>query len=101
MSDDIRVRIIAEARARLGVPYELPPSPPDSTDCSLYVRDVYEAAGLPFSPGVRVAEQERQDTILIGWDEVLPGDLLFFEGTYDAGPPSADGHIASHIGISL
>lgn len=92
--------IIREARGRLGIPYGLPPGPGE-TDCSLYVRDVFEAVGLPFSPGVRVAEQERQDTVPIGWDEVLPGDLLYFEGTYDAGPPSADGHIASHIGISL
>lgn len=101
MADDIRSRILQEARARLGIPYALPPSPPATTDCSLWVRDVYEAAGLPFSPGVRVAEQERLDTVPIDFADVLPGDLLFFEGTYDAGPPSADGHIASHIGISL
>jgi predicted chitinase len=100
VADDIRARILAEARARLGIPYGLPPGPGE-TDCSLYVRDVYEATGLPFSPGVRVAEQERQDTVPINWNEVLPGDLLFFEGTYDAGSPSADGHIASHVGISL
>lgn len=96
----LRDDIIREARARLGIPYGLPPGPGE-TDCSLYVRDVFEAAGLSFSPGVRVAEQERQDTVPIGWDDVLPGDLLFFEDTYDAGPPSVDGHIASHIGISL
>ncbi len=96
----LRAAIIAQARARLGIPYGLPPGPGE-TDCSLYVRDVYEAAGLPFSPGVRVAEQERQDTVPIDFADVLPGDLLFFEGTYDAGPPSADGHIASHVGISL
>lgn len=97
----LRDDIIREARARLGVPYALPPSPPATTDCSLYVRDVYEAAGLSWPAGVRTAEQERQASVPIGWDDVLPGDLLYFEDTYDAGPPSADGHIASHIGISL
>jgi GH25 family lysozyme M1 (1,4-beta-N-acetylmuramidase) len=96
----LRDDIIREARARLGIPYGLPPGPGE-TDCSLYVRDVFEAAGVPFPAGVRVAEQERQASVPIGWGDVLPGDLLFFEGTYDAGPPSADGHIASHIGISL
>lgn len=96
----LRDDIIREGRARLGIPYGLPPGPGE-TDCSLYVRDVFEAAGLPFSPGVRVAEQERQDTVPIDWADVLPGDLLFFEGTYDAGAPGADGHIASHVGISL
>lgn len=93
--------ILQAARDRFGIPYGLPPGPGE-TDCSLYVRDVYEAVGLPFSPGVRVAEQERQDTVPISFDEVLPGDLLFFERTYDApGPAGPDGHIASHIGISL
>lgn len=97
----IRDAILAEARARFGIPYGLPPGEGE-TDCSLYVRDVYEAAGLPFSPGVRVAEQERQDTVPIGFADVQPGDLLFFERTYDApGPAGPDGHIASHIGISL
>lgn len=101
MPDDIRSRILQEARARFGIPYGLPPDEGE-TDCSLYVRDVYEAAGLPFSDGVRVAEQERQDTVPIDFADVLPGDLLFFEQTYDApGPAGPDGHIASHIGISL
>jgi hypothetical protein len=100
VGDPRRDAIIAAARARLGIPYGIPPGPGE-TDCSLYVRDVYEAAGVPFPTGVRVAEQERQASVPIGWGDILPGDLLFFEGTYDAGPPSADGHIASHIGISL
>lgn len=102
---DKRDEIIAAARARLGIPYALPPSPPATTDCSLWVRDVFEAVGLPFSPGVRVAEQERRDTVKIDFSEVLPGDILTFEGTYDAPDPdpnnNPDGHIASHIGISL
>ncbi len=97
----IRDDILQAARDRFGIKYGLPPGPGE-TDCSLYVRDVYEAVGLPFSPGVRVAEQERQDTVPIPFDEVLPGDLLFFEKTYDApGPAGPDGSIASHIGISL
>jgi GH25 family lysozyme M1 (1,4-beta-N-acetylmuramidase) len=100
-TQQLRAAIIAQARARFGIPYGLPPGR-GQTDCSLWVRDVYEAAGLPFSPGVRVAEAERQDTVPIDLADVLPGDLLFFERTYDVpGEPGPDGKIASHIGISL
>lgn len=84
------------------IPYQLDPPPNGVTgiDCSLYVLAVYNDAGIPFH-GVRTAEQIRQVCVPIPWTDVLPGDLLFFENTYDAGAPSSDGHIASHIGISL
>lgn len=96
----LRDDILAQAQGYPPLPYRLPPGT-DETDCSLFVRDIFAAAGAPFPAGVRTAEQERQASVLIGWDDVQPGDLLFFEGTYDAGPPSTDGHIASHVGISL
>jgi GH25 family lysozyme M1 (1,4-beta-N-acetylmuramidase) len=80
---------------------EPPPDGVETTDCSLYVLTCYEAAGVPFS-GVRTAEQIRQACLPIGWDEILKGDLLFFENTYNVSePPAADGHVASHIAISL
>jgi Glycosyl hydrolases family 25/NlpC/P60 family len=78
-----------------------PPNGVTNTDCSLYVITCYEAAGVPFS-GVRTAEQIRQASVPIGWDELAQADLLFFENTYNVSePPAADGHVASHIGISL
>ena len=99
----IRDEIIAQARARQGIPYRLDP-PPDGVhtlDCSLFVLQVVKAAGVPLS-GVRTAEQIRQATVPLAFSDVLPGDLLFFENTYDAsGPAGPDGRIASHIGISL
>jgi lysozyme len=99
----VRNDILTQARARLGIPYRLDP-PPDGVnnlDCSLYVLKVYEAAGVPFS-GVRTAEQIRQACGVVGWGDVQPGDLLFFEHTYEPNePPGPDGHTASHIGISL
>jgi hypothetical protein len=95
--------ILNAARTRFGMPYRLDP-PPDginNLDCSLYVLKTLQDAGLPL-PGVRTAEQIRQATVPISWDDVQPGDLLFFEKTYDAaGPAGLDGRIASHIGISL
>ncbi len=104
MTDDTRRRIIEQARARQGVPYRLSP-PPDginNLDCSLFVLQVLESAGVPLPKGVRTAEQIRQATVPVPFDRVQPGDLLFFEHTYDAaGLAGPDGRIASHIGISL
>lgn len=101
---DYRARIMdAAAHGFVGIPYQIDPPPDGVTtlDCSLYVIKVYEAAGLPLS-GVRTAEQIRQACIAIHHTEALPGDLVFFEKTYDArGPAGPDGLIASHIGISL
>lgn len=101
MLDDTRSRILQQARARQGTPYGLPPGP-GQLDCSLFVLQVLDAAGVPLPKAVRTAEQIRQATVPVAFSDVLPGDLLFFEGTYDAsGPSGPDGRIASHIGISL
>lgn len=58
--------------------------------------------GLPFPSSVRTAEQIRQRCTPIDFGAVQAGDLVFFEHTYEpnelAGP---DGHVASHVGISL
>jgi hypothetical protein len=87
------------------MPYRLhPPTVRGDThiDCSLYVILTYEDVGLPFPKGVRTAEQIRQATVKIDWDQVLPGDLLFFEKTYQSTEaPGPDGRLATHIGISL
>lgn len=97
----IRDQIIDIAASYAGVPYGMPPGV-GQVDCSSYILEVFAHAGLPFPGGVRTAEQERQACTPIGWDEVLPGDLLFFEHTYEPSePPGPDGHVASHVGISL
>lgn len=96
----LRDNIMAAARAYPPLAYGLPPRPGE-TDCSLFVRDVFAAAGVPFPAGIRTAEQEREASVPIGWNEVLPGDLLIFTGTYDAGVRPDGQPNASHIGISL
>ncbi|HZR97554.1 MAG TPA: LysM peptidoglycan-binding domain-containing protein [Chloroflexota bacterium] len=103
-SGDPRTRVLAEAARRQGIPYCINP-PPDGVnnlDCSLFVLVAFRGARLPFPAGVRTAEQIRQACDPIAWDAVQPGDLLFFEHTYEPNePPGPDGHVASHIGISL
>jgi hypothetical protein len=103
-SGDLRARVLAEAAARQGIPYRIDP-PPDGVnnlDCSLFVIATFRAAGIPFPGGVRTAEQIRQACEPVDWAAVQPGDLLFFEHTYEPNePPGPDGHVASHVGISL
>lgn len=99
----IRDDILSAAPTFAGMPYRMVP-PPDgvtSIDCSLFVLKVFEAVGRPLQ-GVRTAEQIRQATVPIDFDDVQPGDLLFFEHTYEPDEaPGPDGKIASHVGISL
>jgi hypothetical protein len=100
----------AACEQRKGIPYRLDP-PPDginNLDCSLFVLQTATAAGAPFPPGVRTAEQIRQalPTIVAGndqgWGDVKPGDLLFFKDTYDDPEPAGpDGFVATHVGWSL
>lgn len=98
----LREDIMAQARSRSRLTYSMDPLPDGitTTDCSLLVRDSVRDAGAGSLP--RTAEMQRQATVPIGWDDVKPGDLLFFEHTYDAaGPAGPDGKIASHVGFSL
>jgi predicted chitinase/murein DD-endopeptidase MepM/ murein hydrolase activator NlpD len=100
---DPRQRLLAAAAQRRGIPYRLPPDGVNNLDCSLFVLKTFESAGLALPPNVRTAEQIRQVCAPIGdLGMVRPGDLLFFEHTYEpdeaAGP---DGRTASHVGISL
>jgi hypothetical protein len=97
-------KIIDEAAKRHGIPYRINPPPDGVTtmDCSLFVKLTLEDVGAPLGASVRTAEQIRQACDPISLDAVERGDLLFFEGTYDAaGPAGPDGHIASHVGFSL
>jgi hypothetical protein len=96
--------VLEVAAQRNGIPYGLPPDPRgiSSIDCSLYVVLTFRDAGLPFPPGVRTAEQIRQRCTPVAFGAAQPGDLLFFEHTYEpAEAPGPDGHVASHVGISL
>jgi len=100
----LRDDILAQAQSRSRLRYRLDP-PPDgltTTDCSLLVVDSARAAGAALPAGVRTAEQIRQACTIVGWADVQPADLLFFQDTYDAaGPAGPDGLIASHVGFSL
>jgi len=92
----VRDRILAEAAAREGTPYQMPPDGVDTLDCSLFVLYAFRDAGVPFPDGVRTAQQIRTVCDPIADGDTQPGDLVFFQNTYPAGPG-----VASHVGISL
>jgi len=102
--NQLRDDVLTQAKKRVGIPYRIDP-PPDGVhnlDCSLFVLTTFRDAGIPFPAGVRTAEQIRQASDPVDFGDVEPGDLLFFEHTYEPNEPAGpDGHIASHIGISL
>jgi len=94
----VRARILATAATRKGIPYLMPPDPTgrSSLDCSLFVDLTFRDAGVPFGSAVRTAQQLREACDEIDSSEMQPGDLVFFQNTYPAGPGRA-----SHVGISL
>lgn len=74
-------------------------------DCSGYVGGVFRELGEAMPQGVRTAEQIRQICAPVALNDARPGDLIFFERTYDHpeeidrwGP---DGKIATHIGFCV
>jgi cell wall-associated NlpC family hydrolase len=101
-------RLWAECERRRGIPYRLDP-PPDGVatlDCSLFVRQVLAAVGVPLGEA-RTAEQLRQAIPHVvanrqgagDWAAVRDGDLLFFTTYQPAEPPGPDGVAVGHVGI--
>lgn len=85
--------IIKEAEKYLGYPYIWGgSSPATSFDCSGFVSYVYNNCGVGWSFGRLGAEGLRQLCTRVSAANVRPGDLVFFQGTYDTTG-------ASHVGI--
>jgi len=85
--------LIEEAEKYLGYPYVWGGSNPrTSFDCSGYVCWVYTQSGVYDLPRTTATGIYNQ-CVLVPKTEVMPGDLVFFQGTY------AGAGIASHIGI--
>jgi cell wall-associated NlpC family hydrolase len=90
-TDDVGAAIVAEALDYLGVPYVWGGSTPDGFDCSGFTyfvvsRVVDESFPRPNADQIDVGE-------VVGVGELQPGDLLFFQNTYQWG--------LSHVGIYL
>ena len=94
MSDKTFAAMMAEAKKYLGYPYVWGGSSPESSfDCSGYVSWVINHSGWNVG---RLGAQGLYDICtLIPASEAKPGDLVFFEGTYDT---SGVSHVGIYVG---
>lgn len=93
LTDERFRRMITEAEKYLGYPYVWGgASPSTSFDCSGFVSWVINHCGNGWSYGRLTAEGLRQVCAIIPRSEAKPGDLIFFQGTYNTSG-------ASHVGI--
>ena len=93
LTDEEFSKIYAEAKKYVGTPYVWGGSTPETGfDCSGYVCWVYNQNG--YDVGRTTANGLWQKSQHISEAEAKPGDLVFFEGTYDT--PGK-----SHVGIYL
>lgn len=93
LSDPRFAAMMEEAEKYLGYPYVWGGSSPSTSfDCSGYVSWVINNCGEGWSIGRLGAEGLRNTCSYVSPVNARPGDLIFFEGTYDTSG-------ASHVGI--
>ncbi len=83
--------IVDVALSYLGVPYVWGGTTPSGFDCSGYVQYVFRQCGYSIS---RTATPQYDDGYAVSYSDLQPGDLVFFERTYnDTG--------ITHVGIYI
>lgn len=93
LQDDQFRRMITEAERYLGYPYVWGGSSPSTSfDCSGFVSWVINNCGNGWNVGRSTAEGLRRSCTYVPPSQAKPGDLIFFQGTYNTSG-------ASHVGI--
>lgn len=93
LTDERFANMIREAEKYLGYPYIWGgASPSTSFDCSGFVSWVINNCGNGWNVGRQTADGLRSCCAYVPPEQAKPGDLIFFQGTYDT--PGA-----SHVGI--
>ena len=93
LSDERFARMIREAEKYLGYPYVWGGSSPSTSfDCSGFVCWVVNHSGNGWNVGRTTADGLRSACTYVSPSEAKPGDLIFFQGTYNTSG-------ASHVGI--
>ena len=93
LTDERFARMIAEAEKYLGYPYVWGGSSPSTSfDCSGFVCWVINNCGNGWNVGRTTANGLRSYCAFVSPEEAQPGDLIFFQGTYNTTG-------ASHVGI--
>lgn len=83
----VAAQALAYAAAQLGKPYAWGATGPNSFDCSGLVFEAWKAAGVTLP---RVAIDQAAATVPISYQDLQPGDLVFFE--------SPIGHVGIYVG---
>ena len=97
LTDEEFSKIYAEAKKYVGTPYVWGGSTPETGfDCSGYVCWVYNQNG--YDVGRTTANGLWNKSQHISEAEAKPGDLVFFEGTYDTPGKS---HVGIHLGNGM
>ena len=84
--------IVAKAKQYMGVPYVWGGTSPSGFDCSGFVQYVLKACGYSVN---RTASAQLENGTPVSYSDLKPGDLVFFERTYNTSKP------ASHVGIYI
>lgn len=82
--------IVETAKACVGVPYAWGGESMKGFDCSGLVQYVFKQNGITLG---RTCVKQYQAGMPIGKDDLIPGDLVFFQNTYTSG--------LSHVGIYI
>lgn len=84
-------QVVSMALQLQGIPYVWGGTTTRGFDCSGYVQYVYKQFGIYLN---RTANAQMQNGYSISASDLIPGDLVFFHGTYATGG-------ASHVGIYI
>lgn len=84
-------QVVAYAKTLQGIPYVWGGTTQNGFDCSGYVQYVCKQFGVSLN---RTANAQMSNGYSISADQLIPGDLVFFHGTYSTGG-------ASHVGIYI
>ena len=99
LEDEQFAKMIAEAEKYLGYPYVWGgSSPATSFDCSGFVSWVCNNCGVGWNFGRLGADGLRGICTVVSAANVRPGDLVFFQGTYDTTGAS---HVGIYVGNNL
>ena len=99
LSDERFAAMMEEAEKYLGYPYVWDGSSPSTSfDCSGFVSYVVNNCGQGWNIGRLGAEGLRNICTRVSKANAKPGDLIFFQGTYDTTGAS---HVGIHVGNNM